>query len=256
MRFTEAPRRERGQRFLMNEPRTVVVTGGTRGLGAAISQAFLKRGDTLWVLARQSPSAAEASPQIHYVVADVKDRGQLDAAVATIRGSSGPIDVWINNAGFGKPVPFHDGDNALWDEMVATNFWGVVHGSRAALGALRRPGGCIINIASVAGLMAPRGHSAYATSKAAVLALTRSLAVEYAESGVRVNAIAPGPLNTEGFRAARGNPEKRAQTIPTRKMIEPAEVAVACVFLAEPNPSLTGQTLVIDGGSQAIGCYA
>ncbi len=240
----------------MNNPRVIVVTGGTRGLGQAIAEAFLRRGDMVWVLARNLPPTASNPSNIHHVSADVRDRAQLDAAVDKIQAHSGLIDVWINNAGFGKPIPFHDADNALWDEMFAVNFWGVVHGSRAALGALRKPGGTIINIASVAGLMAPRGHSAYATAKAAVLALTRSLAVEYAHAGVRVNAIAPGPLDTEGFRAAGGNPEKRAQTIPTRKMIDPAEVAAACLFLADPVPSLTGQTLVIDGGSQAVGCYA
>jgi len=239
----------------MNEPRTIVVTGGTRGLGAAITQAFRQRGDTLWVLARHHPSVDAMSPQTHYLAADVRDREQLNSAVARIRDSSGEIDVWINNAGFGKPVAFHDADNALWDEQFTVNFWGVVHGSRAALGGLRRPGGSIINIASVAGLMAPRGHSAYATSKAAVIALTRALAVEYAEVGIRVNAIAPGPLDTEGFRASGGNPEKRAQTIPSKRMIDPEEVAAACLFLADPVASLTGQTLVVDGGSQAAGCY-
>jgi NAD(P)-dependent dehydrogenase (short-subunit alcohol dehydrogenase family) len=187
---------------------------------------------------------------------DVRVREQLDAAVATIRQASGLIDVWINNAGYGKLVPFHDGDNALWQDIFDVNFWGTVHGTRAALSELRRPGGSIINVASVAGLMAPKGHSAYATAKAAVIALTRANAVEFAEAGIRVNAIAPGPLDTDGFRAAGGDPEKRARTIPTRKMIQPAEIAAACVFLAEPFASLTGQTLVIDGGSSAVGCYA
>ena len=135
------------------------------------------------------------------------------------------------------------------------NFWGTVHGTRAALGALRRPGGVVINVASIAGLMAPRGHSAYATAKAAVIALTRANAVEFAAVGIRINAIAPGPLDTEGFRAGGGDPEQRALTIPTKKMIAPTEVAAACVFLAEPLSSLTGQTLIVDGGSHAGGCY-
>lgn len=240
----------------MSEPRTIVITGGTKGLGRATADAFLAKGDRVWILSRTAPAGVSASPRLRHLAADVRDRAQLDAAVAAIRRESAHLDVWINNAGFGKPVPFHDGDNALWDDMFAVNFWGTVHGTRAALGALRRPGGTIINIASLAGLMAPRGHSAYATAKAAVIALTRANAVEFAAAGIRVNAIAPGPLDTEGFRAAGGDPEKRAQTIPTKKMIAPAEIAAACVFLAEPIGSLTGQTLVIDGGSQAVGCYA
>jgi NAD(P)-dependent dehydrogenase (short-subunit alcohol dehydrogenase family) len=239
----------------MSNPRAIVVTGGSKGLGHAIADAFLARGDRVWTLSRTAPPAEPSHPHLRHLVADVRRREQLDAAVATIRAETPHLDVWINNAGFGKPVPFHDGDNALWDDMFAVNFWGTVHGARAALGALRRPGGTIINIASVAGFMAPRGHSAYATAKAAVIALTRANAVEFAADGVRVNAIAPGPLDTEGFRAAGGDPVKRAQTIPTKRMIAPAEIAAACVFLAEPTASLTGQTLVIDGGSQAAGCY-
>lgn len=240
----------------MSEARTVVVTGGTRGLGREIVRAFAGRGDRVWSVARTAPDAAEsAGPPVQHRVADVRRRDELDAIVAEIRTGGAAIDVWINNAGFGRPVPFHDADNAQWAEMFDVNFWGTVHGTRAALGGLRRPGGAIINIASVAGLMAPRGHSAYATAKAAVIALTRANAVEYAAEGVRVNAIAPGPLDTEGFRAAGGDPVKRAQTIPTRKMITPAEVAAACVFLAEPNGSITGQTLLIDGAAHAAGCY-
>jgi 3-oxoacyl-[acyl-carrier protein] reductase len=240
----------------MSEPRTIVITGGTKGLGRAAAEAFLALGDSVWVISRTTPASPPLNPRLRHLSADVRSREQLDAAVATLRQHAAVIDVWINNAGFGKLVPFHDGDNALWDDIFAVNFWGVVHGTRAALGALRRPGGTIINIASLAGIMAPRGHSAYATAKAAVIALTRANAVEFAEAGLRVNAIAPGPLDTEGFRAAGGDPENRARTIPTKKMITPAEIATACVFLAEPIPSLTGQTLVIDGGSQAVGCYA
>lgn len=243
----------------MPEARTVVVTGGTRGLGREIGRAFAARGDRVWSVARTRPAAADRQdavyPTLQHRVADVRRREQLDAIVAEIRGGGATIDVWINNAGFGRPVPFHDADNALWAEMFDVNFWGTVHGTRAALGGLRRPGGVIINIASVAGLMAPRGHSAYATAKAAVIALTRANAVEFAAEGVRVNAIAPGPLDTDGFRAAGGDPVKRAQTIPTRQMITPAEVAAACLFLAEPLGSITGQTLIVDGAAHAAGCY-
>lgn len=239
----------------MSKLRTIVVTGGTKGLGRAIANAFLARGDRVWVLSRTAPAPTPSYPNLKHRVADVRRREQLDVAVASIRAEVPHIDVWVNNAGFGKPVPFHDGDNGLWDEMFAVNFWGTVHGTRAALGALRRPGGVVINVASIAGLMAPPGHSAYATAKAAVIALTRANAVEFAAAGIRINAIAPGPLDTEGFRAAGGDPEKRAQTIPTKKMIAPTEVATACVFLAEPLSSLTGQTLIVDGGSHAVGCY-
>jgi NAD(P)-dependent dehydrogenase (short-subunit alcohol dehydrogenase family) len=236
-------------------PRVIVVTGGTKGLGRAIVSAFLAGGDRVWSLSRTLPDAAGADPRARYLAVDVRDRPGLDAAASAIQREAGAIDVWINNAGFGKPVPFLDADNTLWDEIFAVNFYGTVHATRAALGALARPGGVIINIASLSGLMAPKGHSAYATAKAAVIALTRALAVEYAAGGIRVNAIAPGPLDTGGFRAAGGVPEKRAQSIPTRHMMTPEEIAGACVFLAGPLVSLTGHTLVVDGGSSAAGCY-
>jgi NAD(P)-dependent dehydrogenase (short-subunit alcohol dehydrogenase family) len=230
-----------------------VVTGGTCGLGRAIAGAFHARGDRIWVLARHAP-AVPPGEGVRFLRADVRNRSELDAAANVILAEGLPIDVWVNNAGYGQPVPF-DADNARWEDVFAVNFWGTVHGCRAALAALRRPGGSIVNIASLAGLMAPKGHTAYATAKAAVVALTRAVAVEYADAGIRVNAIAPGPLDTEGFRAAGGEPEQRARTIPTRRMIQPAEVAAACVFLADGSPGLTGQILSIDGGSSAAGCY-
>jgi len=152
-------------------------------------------------------------------------------------------------------VPFLADDNAAWEAVFSTNFWGTVHGCRAALSALRRPGGAIINVASLAGVMAPRGYSAYSTAKAAIIALTRSLAVEYASAGVRVNAIAPGPIDTPGFRAQGGDPAARARTIPTGQLIPLAEATAAALFLAEPLSALTGQTLMLDGGSHAAGCY-
>lgn len=144
--------------------RTIVITAGTKGLGSAAAKAFFSRGDRVWILSRNKPSTEDSHPNLKHLVADVRHRDQLEAAVAAIRTESSVIDVWINNAGFGKPVPFHDVGNALWDDMLGVNFWGTVHGTRAALGALRRPGGAIVNIASVAGLISPRSHSAYATA--------------------------------------------------------------------------------------------
>lgn len=235
--------------------RTVVITGGTRGLGAVIATEFLAQGDRVAILARKSPTALPDNEDAAFFQADVTNPSALQTARDQVLARWGRLDLWINNAGYGRLVPFLDGDAGQWERMIDVNFWGVVHGCRAALEAMRQQGGAIINIASLAGLMAPRQHSAYAVSKAAVIALTRSLAVEFAEQRVRVNAIAPGPLETEGFRAAGGDPQQRTATIPTRQMVQPLEVARACLFLAEPLNSLTGVTLLLDGGSAAAGCY-
>lgn len=235
--------------------RTIVITGGTRGLGAVIAREFLAAGDRVAALARHMPAEQPGGDSYAFFQADVTDAAGLKKVRDEVVARWGKLDVWINNAGYGRVIPFVDGAADEWARMIDVNFWGVVHGSRAAIEAMRQSGGAIINIASLAGLMSPRQHSAYAVSKAAVIALTRSLAVEFAEERIRVNAIAPGPLDTEGFRAAGGDPQKRAATIPTRQMTQPAEVARACLFLAEPLNSLTGTTLLLDGGSAAAGCY-
>ena len=235
--------------------RTIVITGGTRGLGATIAQEFLAAGDRVAVLARHAATEPINHDAYAFFQADVTNADELKAARDAIIARWGKLDVWINNAGYGRVVPFVDGNADEWARMIDVNFWGVVHGSRVAIEAMRAEGGALINIASLVGLMSPRQHSAYAVSKAAVIALTRSLAVEFAEQHIRVNVIAPGPLDTEGFRAAGGDPNKRAATIPTRQMVQPSEVARACLFLSEPLNSLTGTTLLLDGGSAAAGCY-
>src|SRR5262245_43983896 len=110
-----------GRPSIMSEPRVIVVTGGTKGLGRTIAEAFLAKGDFVWVLARHAPAGSSPNvlPRQRHIAVDVRSREQLDAAVVSIRAESGQIDVWINNAGFGKLVPFHDVDNALWEEMFA-----------------------------------------------------------------------------------------------------------------------------------------
>jgi len=237
----------------MSDSRAVVVTGGTRGIGHAIAEAFLAQGDRVLVTARQKSGHSSGA---EFLAADILSQENMLGVADRARELWGRVDIWINNAGMGAPVNFGIENSRRWDEIFDINFRGTVHGCRAALPVLTRPGGAIINVASIAGLMSPPRHAAYSCSKAAVIALTRSLAVEFASEGLRINAVAPGPVNTEGFLATGGDPVARAQRIPAQIMATPAEVAQACLFLAESLPSLTGHTLILDGGSTAAGCYA
>ena len=171
------------------------------------------------------------------------------------RAEAPVIDVWINNAGFGKPVPFHDGDNALWDEMFAVNFWGTVHGTRAALGALRRPGGAIINIASIAGLRPQPGGLLYSFTKAGLLMMTRSWAQEFGPFNIRVNAIAPGYFRTamtDSFYADPAWTAAMLAKIPLARFSRLEDLMGAAVYLSSPAASyVTGQVLYVDGGTLA-----
>lgn len=230
-------------------PRVVVITGGSRGLGEALAKACALKGDFVWCISR----GGSAPKRCRGLRADVRDQSQLDGATAEISATAGAVDLWINNAGGGSPMPFETPQFDRWRATFTLNFDGVVHGCRAAVRVLRRPGGSVINVASLAGLMAPSGHSSYATAKAAVIALTRSLAVEYAVTGLRFNAIAPGPIQFLGIGTRQMR--LRAQSIPTGRLISPAEIVSACLWLSGPFASITGHTVVIDGGAQAAGCY-
>lgn len=231
--------------------RVVVITGGSRGLGRVLARAYAETEAAVWCLSRsgRAPRGCEG------LNVDVCDPVQLAAAAGRIRAAVGPVDLWINNAGGGSPVPFATPDFAKWEAIFALNFMGTVHGCRAALPVLRRPGAVVINMASLAGLMAPAGHSAYAAAKAAVLALTRALAVEYAAAGIRFNAVAPGPLRSAAFPAGSNSARRRVQAIPTHRLVAPAEVVAACRWLSAPSASLTGHTVILDGGAAAAGCY-
>lgn len=232
----------------------VVVVGGSRGIGRRIVQEFSDRG--LKVASISTHAAVGLPSGVSAFEADVRSYDSLALLSDRIAAAVGPVRVWINCAGYGKVTTFASSqDWEAWDDIIAVNFLGTVNACRAAWPMLQRPGGVVINIASIAGMMAPRGLSAYATAKGAVLALTRALAVDWAAAGVRVCAVAPGPVDTEGFRRAGGDPEVRAKKIPMQKMIDEGEVARACAYLGLDAESQTGTVLVIDGGSTAAGCY-
>jgi NAD(P)-dependent dehydrogenase (short-subunit alcohol dehydrogenase family) len=234
--------------------RAALVTGAGSGMGLATARRYLEDGWT--VLGLDASAAAldaarsglgEAVDRFVPVPVDVTDESALtEAVVAAAEGLS--LRAVVNAAGIYPPSTLDDYTDELFRRVFDVNVLGILHVSRAAVPLLRAGGGGgIVNFSSVDALAVSEGQLVYSASKAAVSALTRSLAVELAPE-ITVNAVAPGWVDTPG-NAATGRMEGAARTIPLRRVAQPAEVAHWVVQLAGGGSYVTGETLVISGGS-------
>jgi NAD(P)-dependent dehydrogenase (short-subunit alcohol dehydrogenase family) len=245
----------------------VLVTGAASGNGHAIASRFLADGARVVAvdvgadgLERAAEGWGEHGDRILCVTADVSDPTGMEAAVATPVERFGRLDVLINNAGISgnqQATTVHETPIEEFDRVMAINVRGVFIGCRAALpGMLEQGGGIIVNIASVAGLVAFPGRAAYSTSKSAVIGLTRSIAADYAARGIRCNAVCPGMIDTPMTRWRLEQPDLRAQVlerIPQREIGEASDVAGAVAFLAGPDARyFNGAAVVLDGGYTSI----
>jgi len=248
--------------------KVAIVTGAARGIGAAIARTFAAEGAQLGLVDIDAEALAAFAAELGATgatpttaVANIGERAAVEAAVAAILARYGRVDVLINNAGinvFADPLELSD---EAWQRCMAVNLEGAWHMIRAVLpGMLAAGQGAIVNIASTHAFAIIPGTFPYPVAKHGLLGLTRALAVDYAPQGIRINAIAPGYIETDKVRdwlaefpdpaAARARVEG---LIPLRRIGTPEQVAHAAVFLASDEAAFsTGSVLTMDGGRSVV----
>jgi NAD(P)-dependent dehydrogenase (short-subunit alcohol dehydrogenase family) len=243
------------------EGQTAIVTGGSRGIGRAIALAFAQAGASVAIAARGPEALNLAAKEIEAaggralaVAGDVTDAGQVQTLMDRTVEAFGTVDILVNNAG---AAPFLSTLDQIrpegFEKYFRINFWSALTCTMAVAPILLGKGsGCVLNVASVAGFIASPGLTYYASAKAAMISLTKTVSREWAGHGVRVNAVAPGWIETDmNIQGRQMDDWNRGvlSTIPLGRWGTPEDVAGAALFLCSPAASwITGSVLVIDGG--------
>lgn len=239
---------------MLNE-KTAVVTGGSRGIGAAVARKLAQNGANVAVVYAGNQAAAEAvcsecveqyGVKAQAYRCNVADFGEVKQVVSQIKADFGTVNVLVNNAGITKDGLIATMRESDFDDVISVNLKGAFNMIRHCTGFfIRNRGGSIINISSVTGIMGNAGQANYAASKAGIIGLTKSVARELAPRGVTCNAVAPGFIDTDMTKDLHESP--LAASIPLGRMGSPEEVAEAVAYLAEAK-YVTGVVLQVDGG--------
>ena len=242
----------------------VLITGALTGIGRATALAFAGEGSNLVISGRHDDAGLALARELHshgaaaeFVRADVRSEDEVRSLVAQTIERFGRLDVAVNNAGTeGKPGPVTEQSAESYAATFDTNVLGTLLSLKHELRVMQAQGsGSIINISSTYGHAGGAGASVYVASKHAVEGMTKSAALEAASSGVRINAVAPGPVETALLNRFTGSVERKAalvKTVPLGRVGDPADIARAAVFLASEKASfITGQILTVDGGKTA-----
>jgi glucose 1-dehydrogenase len=249
--------------------RFALVTGATRGIGRAIAERFAREGATVAINHRGEPGdaleavRAAGSPALQHRLAqgDVSSRADIERMIDETVEAFGRLDIMVNNAGIQVEAPSETADPDTLEQILRVNLLGAAYGSQAAIRHfLSRPGGgVVLNNSSVHEIIPKPGFLAYSLSKGGMGNLTRTLALEYADRGIRVNAVGPGATLTDMNDAWRNDPQARAgveRHIPMRRAATAEEIAAVFAFLASDDASyVTGQTIYADGGLTLYGDF-
>ena len=241
---------------MASEQRVAVVTGAAKGLGFADAQRLAAGGYAVVVADLDGDAAAQAAETLGggaiAVPVDVVDPAAVDELFARVDRDLGRLDVLVNNAGISYPEPTVDVTEERWQRMIDIHLGGTFRCSRSAYPLLARQGGAIVNVSSIAAILGAGKRASYSAAKGGIAAMTRDLAIEWAADGIRVNAVAPGVIETEILidNIERGllDPATFDARIPLGRMGRPEEIADTVYFLADTATYVTGQVIVVDGG--------